>query len=152
MAACDVALEYARERHDDIWARGATGIKAEDANIEERAARKVAEQIRDMALAHDGPASADADDVVGFLDAFATEALSRYGHEAQLGMVREELPELLVALARRDRGRATDADVIDECADALIVLWQLRHMLGAVQVDEVVQQKIARQRARMGEP
>lgn len=83
---------------------------------------------------------------------FALEALSRYGHEAQLGMVREELPELLTALARRDRGRATDADVIDECADALIVLWQLRHMLGAVQVDEVVQRKIARQRARMGEP
>lgn len=88
-------------------------------------------------------------DIARVLADFAPRAIASYGTAAQTGMVREEVCELLLAIQRRERGRATDAAVIKECADALVMLWQLREMLGPDAVDVVIRQKVARQVSRM---
>lgn len=49
------------------------------------------------------------------------EARAKWGATAQAFMVCEEAGELATAMAHHVRGRATDADLLDEAADGIIV-------------------------------
>lgn len=53
------------------------------------------------------------------------EALERYGIEAQQKMLVEECGELLSALGKLPRGRATVQDLITELADVHIMITQM---------------------------
>jgi NTP pyrophosphatase (non-canonical NTP hydrolase) len=69
-----------------------------------------------------------------------------YGVDNQLEMVTEECGELVVALQhfkRPDRPNAL-VDLIDELADAQIMVEQARLILGAEEVDAAVERKLAR--------
>jgi len=59
-------------------------------------------------------------------------AIDRFGEIHQLDKAQEELAELLVALSkwRADRSAENAIAVIDEIADATIVLDQLRELFG----------------------
>lgn len=53
------------------------------------------------------------------------KALSTYGIDAQMWVLVEECGELLNAIAKIKRGRATKEDVIDELADVSIMVKQI---------------------------
>ena len=57
-------------------------------------------------------------------------AVKIWGTEAQLGMVYEELGELITVLNQSRRGRVNTAAVAEEIADVRIMLRQLEIMLG----------------------
>lgn len=57
-------------------------------------------------------------------------AISKWGVEAQRNMAFEEIGELLTALARDRRGRATPEEIITELADVTIMCEQLATVLG----------------------
>ena len=57
-------------------------------------------------------------------------AIAKWGVGAQKNMAYEEIGELLTALARDDRGRATAEDIITELADVTIMCEQLATVLG----------------------
>lgn len=63
--------------------------------------------------------------------AVGVRARRTFGHVAQDFMIVEECGELLTALARRERGRGTEAEVDEEIADVLLVC------LGALSADVV---------------
>lgn len=52
------------------------------------------------------------------------DAMICFGYDKQLLMVMEECGELLNALAKYDRGRATKEEVLDELADVSIMVEQ----------------------------
>ena len=56
-------------------------------------------------------------------------ALSKYGEEAQLNMLYEEMGELLTAIARLKRGRANHFDVMTELADVSIMVEQMATLM-----------------------
>jgi hypothetical protein len=74
-----------------------------------------------------------------------TKAREKYGNQVQDWMLVEECSELLTALARRERGRGTQAQVDEEIADVLFVC------LGALSPDvlAVLMTKIERLEARL---
>jgi NTP pyrophosphatase (non-canonical NTP hydrolase) len=57
-------------------------------------------------------------------------AINKWGVEAQRNMAFEEIGELLTALARDRRGRATPEEIITELADVTIMCEQLATVLG----------------------
>ena len=57
-------------------------------------------------------------------------AISKWGVEAQKNMAFEELGELITALARDRRGRATPEEILTELADVTIMCEQLATILG----------------------
>jgi len=72
-------------------------------------------------------------------------AIERWGVATQVMMAMGEFGELIAALNRRIcQGRGDDSDVIDEIADAEIMLAQLRHIFGAERVDERRAEKLTR--------
>lgn len=62
---------------------------------------------------------------VAFADLIGSRALERWGSESQTRMLIEESGELLTAVARRARGRSSSADVVEECADVIMVALQV---------------------------
>lgn len=70
-----------------------------------------------------------------------------YGPDAQLDMLGEECSETLVELFHMKRGR--DHHLVEEVADLIIMGEQARLILGAAQVDAVVEQKLVRLLARV---
>ena len=54
------------------------------------------------------------------------EALRLWGIQAQIGMMMEEMGELIVALNRYDRGRIAASDVLEELVDVSIMIDQMR--------------------------
>jgi len=66
------------------------------------------------------------------------KAIELWGVKAQVGMVMEECGELLTALNRFDRGRATAEDVASEIADVIILMAQMKVIFG----DKIVQDAI----------
>jgi len=74
-----------------------------------------------------------------------TRAREKFGNQVQDWMIIEECSELLTALARRERGRGTEAQVDEEIADVLLVC------LGALSPDvlAVLMTKIDRLEARL---
>lgn len=78
-----------------------------------------------------------------------TEAVSTFGRHAQEDMAIEEMAELTVAVLHRGRSRCTDAEVQEEIADVLILMWQLAIEYGVAQVTEVMLRKLVRLRDRI---
>lgn len=59
------------------------------------------------------------------------QAIATWGDVAQERMIYEEAGELVVALAQHRRGRASKAEVLEECADAVIVAMECVALVGA---------------------
>lgn len=76
-----------------------------------------------------------------------------YGVEAQIGQTYEELGELIVALHKYQRKPCYDAyrNVVEEIADAMIMIEQVRALLGIAtyEVVDVIDSKVARQIERI---
>ena len=77
------------------------------------------------------------------------KALEKWGANAQLTMVYEELGELATALARYERGRTTDEDVITELADVTIMCEQMALLFGQEKYEEEIENKINRLTERL---
>ena len=73
-------------------------------------------------------------------------AITRWGVGAQKNMAYEEIGELLTALARDDRGRATAEDIITELADVTIMCEQLATVLGYDLYELELERKLLRLR------
>ncbi len=73
------------------------------------------------------------------------KAIMSFGRESRKTLAIEECSELINALCKEKRGRATDADVITEIADVQIMCEQLALMYGK---EEVMLEK-ARKEARL---
>ncbi len=69
--------------------------------------------------------------------------------DLQLEMVIEECAELITALQHLKRGRASIAEVAEECADVTIMMEQLRLELGPARVDQIRDRKMLRLRDRI---
>ena len=75
-----------------------------------------------------------------------------YGFTSQANMLTEEAAEFTVALNKLRRGN-TDAykNIKEEVADVLVIVLQLRVLLEAEKIDEIMNEKIERQLIRMKE-
>lgn len=71
-------------------------------------------------------------------------AMVVFGVPAQMRMLQEECGELIAMVNRLDRERCSVQDVINEVADVLIMVEQVRLILGSEQVDRAVQGKLTR--------
>ncbi len=74
-------------------------------------------------------------------------ALNTWGADAQIDQCIEEMAELTVELQHRKRGRPEHA--AEEIADAIIVLHQMRLLIGVEAVDTMVREKLARLEKRL---
>ena len=77
------------------------------------------------------------------------KAILKYGCTAQIIMAVEEMAELLNALAKERRGRATQNDIVTEIADVTIMMWQLSIMYGEQAVEMEIERKIKRLQERL---
>ena len=77
------------------------------------------------------------------------KAILKYGCTAQITMAVEEMAELLNALAKERRGRATQNDIVTEIADVTIMMWQLAIMYGEQAVEMEIERKIKRLQERI---
>lgn len=80
-------------------------------------------------------------------DSLFEQALDKWGQASQIDMVLEECGELIAALVQWRRGRKVN--VIEEIADVLLVVHQLRLTFGPEQVDSVANWKLARLKLRL---
>lgn len=80
------------------------------------------------------------------------EAIDRYGTEAQLMMVLEEMSELQKEICKWFRGKRDRDAVADEVADVEIMLEQVR-MIFQIEdiVDDQIEKKVNRLRDRLME-
>lgn len=70
-------------------------------------------------------------------------AIDAYGSEHQIGIVIEELSELITALTRKHlRHRGTTDDVLSEIADAFIMLEQLKIIYGTEEIKKMMYIKL----------
>lgn len=85
-------------------------------------------------------------------------AIALWGNKAEIRQSIEELGELIVALAKRDRFKngSTVVDVLEEMADVEIMLEQLKMMFDypldslETKFDALKQQKLERLKRRLG--
>lgn len=56
-------------------------------------------------------------------------AVDTYGKESQINQAIEKISELMVAINRWRRGRATKGDVLNEIAEVVIMLHQLCYII-----------------------
>jgi NTP pyrophosphatase (non-canonical NTP hydrolase) len=77
------------------------------------------------------------------------KALSKWGEEAQLNMVYEEVGELLTALSRFKRGRASLYDVITELADVSIMVEQMATLMNYEDFEKEKDFKLNRLKERL---
>lgn len=75
-------------------------------------------------------------------------ALDTWGADAQIDQCIEEMAELTVELQHRRRGRMDHA--AEEVADVMIMIQQMRLLVGPEEVDEAVKEKLDRLARRMG--
>ena len=68
--------------------------------------------------------------------------IERWGIDAQYDQAIEECAELIAALKHYKRGKISREAVIDELADATLMLGQLRWMFGNDQVDAAIDKKL----------
>lgn len=68
--------------------------------------------------------------------------IKRWGIDAQYDQAIEECAELIAALKHFKRGKISREAVIDELADATLMLGQLRWMFGNDQVDAAIDKKL----------
>ena len=74
------------------------------------------------------------------------KALAAWGFKAQALKTLEECSELSTALLKYDSGRVTEAEVVSEIADVIIMSWQIALFFGLDEVEEAVQYKLDRVR------
>lgn len=80
------------------------------------------------------------------------EIANHYGFTSQANMLAEESAEYMVALNKLRRGNANAYEHIkEEVADVLIVARQLRIMLGADDIDAIIESKLDRQMRRISD-
>lgn len=77
------------------------------------------------------------------------KAILKYGYTAQITMAVEEMAELLNALAKERRGRATKNDIVTEITDVTIMMCQLSIIYGEQAVEMEIERKIERLKERM---
>lgn len=77
------------------------------------------------------------------------DAISHYGIDNQKNMLVEECGELLNAMAKHKRDRATTRDVITELADVSIMVEQMALFFGREQFDVEKERKIERLKYRL---
>ena len=75
--------------------------------------------------------------------------LAMNGYIGQMHVSIEEMAELTNALVKKERGRATDEDVIGEIADVIICVEQLADIFGVTKVVEMKEAKLRRLAARI---
>lgn len=75
--------------------------------------------------------------------------LALNGYIGQMHVAIEEMAELTNALVKKERGRATDEDVIGEIADVIICVEQLADIFGVTKVVEMKEAKLRRLAARI---
>lgn len=75
--------------------------------------------------------------------------LAMNGYIGQMHVAIEEMAELTNALVKKERGRATDEDVIGEIADVIICVEQLADIFGVNNVVEMKDAKLRRLAARI---
>lgn len=81
-----------------------------------------------------------------------TTIADNYGKEKQVDIAIEECSELIKALLKDRRGKATIDDIVDEIADVQIMPYQLEYLFKCENaVNERVRAKIARQLSRIKE-
>lgn len=80
------------------------------------------------------------------------KALRVYGVDTQKRMLVEEMGELLTAMARAPRGRATKEDIITELADVSIMIKQMALVYGRDEFEQEVKRKIERLQEKLYEP
>lgn len=101
------------------------------------------------------PLPSDTDLLARALDDAATvarEAVAAYPRQAQAMMVVEECAELTLAVARIQRGRATGAGIVEECADVIITALSAALIFGMsdyAALAEALRLKIDRLRERV---
>ena len=74
------------------------------------------------------------------------KALRTWGEEAQVNMLDEEVGELITAVARFKRGRATHQDVMTELADVFIMVEQIATMMSYDDFEKELDRKLVRLR------
>ena len=79
------------------------------------------------------------------------QAREKWGEEDQLWMLVGEFGELLDQLGKRVQGRLDQEDLIDEIADAQIMLEQLQEMVGREKVEAAKRHKIQRLKNKLEE-
>lgn len=77
------------------------------------------------------------------------KAIGKFGEDAQKMMLIEECGELLNALAKRVRGRASDDDVITELADVAIMVEQMAVLFGYSKFESEKERKLERLKERL---
>jgi len=76
-------------------------------------------------------------------------AISKWGDAAQINMAYEECGELITALARYMRGRATAEEVLTEVADVSIMAEQMAVLFGKEKFEEEKERKLQRLKERL---
>lgn len=74
-----------------------------------------------------------------------------YGSKNQMHKAIEECAELIEAIAKYMAGEDSMDHVCEEVADVLIMAEQMRTIVGAVEVDAIINQKLDRQMQRIRE-
>ena len=77
------------------------------------------------------------------------KALSKWGEEAQINMVYEEVGELLTALSRFKRGRASHYDVMTELADVSVMVEQMATLMSYEDFEKEKDYKLTRLKQRL---
>jgi len=77
------------------------------------------------------------------------EALDAWGENLQITLAQEECAELIHALCKFKRTGQT-VDVIEEIADVLIMMEQMKLIFGEWHVDNAVKRKLDRLEERIG--
>jgi NTP pyrophosphatase (non-canonical NTP hydrolase) len=77
------------------------------------------------------------------------KALEKFGPAFQKNMAREEMAELLVAMAREERGRDSENEVRGEIADVLITALELVSIYGVDECISAINTKVKRLNRRI---
>ena len=77
------------------------------------------------------------------------DALMTFGTTSQIDMAIEECAELINALQKRKRGRASKEDIITEIADVTIMMCQMSYLYGKIEVDKQIDFKLKRLEERI---
>lgn len=72
------------------------------------------------------------------------QAIKQWGYQAQVGMLHEELGELMQVLNKAWRKKATIPEIIDELANAQIMIEQISQYWGMEKVEARKIEKLAR--------
>lgn len=77
------------------------------------------------------------------------KAIDTWGVDSQIEMIVEECAELIHAIKKWERGRASHEDVISELADVEIMCEQARLIFDADSIDECREGKLQRLQYRL---